>query len=165
VAGEVADGFLVHPFCTSRSLHEITLPALERGRARGPLAATPLTLSLPVMVATGATDADLDAAKLAVRAQIAFYGSTPAYRVVLDVHGWGELQPRLRELTQAGDWAGMAALVPDELLDAVAIVAQPDDVADAIRARFGTVLDRVALNAPYAMDPDLRAAIAAALRG
>jgi probable F420-dependent oxidoreductase len=164
VAGEVADGFLVHPFCTSRSLHEVTLPALERGRARGSLTATPVMLSLPVMVATGSTDADLEAAKTAVRGQIAFYASTPAYRVVLDVHGWGELQPRLRDRTQAGDWAGMAALVPDELLDAVAIVARPDDVADAIRTRFGTVLDRVALNAPYALDPDIRSVIASSLR-
>ena len=121
-------------------------------------------LSLPVMVATGATEADLDAATMAVRAQIAFYGSTPAYRVVLDIHGWGDLQPRLRELTRAGDWAGMADLVPDELLHAVAIVAHPDDVAPAIQARFGTVLDRVALNAPYAMDPDIRATVASTLR-
>jgi probable F420-dependent oxidoreductase len=164
VAGEVADGFLVHPFCTERSLLEVTLPALERGRARRTGAAPPQALSLPVMVATGATPADLDAATLAVRAQIAFYASTPAYRVVLDVHGWGDLQPVLRERTRSGDWLGMAALVPDDLLDAVAIVAEPDAVAPAIRARFGDRLDRIALNAPYDMDPDIRAGIATALR-
>lgn len=166
VAGEVADGFLVHPFCTRRSLLEVTLPALDRGRARsGSLARTPLALSLPVMIATGPTDTDLDAATLAVRGQIAFYASTPAYRVVLDVHGWGEVQPALRERTRAGDWAGMAALVPDDLLHAVAVVAAPDDVAPAIQERFGGVLDRVALNAPYAMDPDVWSAIATALHG
>ena len=72
-----------------------------------------------------------------MRAQIAFYASTPAYRVVLDAHGWGDLQPRLQERTRAGDWAGMAALVHDDLLDAVAIVAPPDEVAPAIEERYG----------------------------
>jgi probable F420-dependent oxidoreductase len=164
VAGEVADGFLVHPFCTVRSLEEVTLPALDRGRARSDLTA-PLQLSLPVMIATGATDEDLDAAVTAVRAQIAFYASTPAYRVVLDVHGWGDLQPQLRDLTRQGDWPGMAALVSDDLLHAVAVVAAPDEVGQAVRERFGSHLDRVALNAPYASDPDIWKQIAADLRG
>jgi probable F420-dependent oxidoreductase len=164
VAGEVADGFLVHPFCTSRSLLEVTLPALERGRARAGGARERIQVALPVMVATGATDADLEAAIAAVRTQIAFYGSTPAYRVVLDVHGWGDLQPQLQERTRAGDWGGMAALVDDELLDAVAIVAPPDKVASAISERYGGLLDRVALNAPYSADPDLWSSVAADLK-
>lgn len=159
VAGEVADGFMVHPFCTERSLQEVTLPALERGRARAGAIGGRILLSLPVMVATGADEASMAAAIAAVRAQIAFYGSTPAYRVVLDVHGWGDLQPRLRERTAAGDWAGMADLVPDELLHAVAVVADPDTVATAIRARYGRHLDRVALNTPYPMDPEISTAI------
>lgn len=167
VAGEVADGFFVHPFCTQRSLLDVTLPALERGRRRRTdaggardEATRPLQLSLSVMVATAETEAGFDAALRAVRTQIAFYASTPAYRVVLDVHGWGDLQPRLQERTRAGDWDGMASLVTDEVVDAVAIVAPPEDVADAIGARFGTLLDRVALNAPYASDPELFAEIA-----
>jgi probable F420-dependent oxidoreductase len=165
VAGEVADGFLVHPFCTPQSLLEITLPALERGRARWTGAAdTPIQVSLPVMVATGATEADQEAAIAAVRAQIAFYASTPAYRIVLDVHGLGDLQPELQARTRAGDWDGMAALVDDELLEAVAIVAPPDEVAPAIEERFGGLLDRVALNAPYQADPDLWRGIARDLR-
>jgi probable F420-dependent oxidoreductase len=164
-AGEVADGFLIHPFCTERSLREITLPALERGRARPGAVGGDLALSLPVMVATGADEASMVAARSAVRAQIAFYGSTPAYRVVLDVHGLGELQPRLKELTRSGDWGAMAAEVPDELLEAVAVVAEPDAVAAAIRSRYGDVLTRVALNAPYGLDPDITHQIAADLRG
>lgn len=164
VAGEVADGFMVHPFCTERSLHEVTLPALARGRARDGAVDGRIRLSLPVMVATGADDASMDAALAAVRAQIAFYGSTPAYRVVLDVHGWGDLQPRLRERTAAGDWAGMADLVPDELLHAVAVVAEPDAVAAAITARYGAHLDRVALNTPYPMDRGISTAIQQGLR-
>jgi probable F420-dependent oxidoreductase len=164
VAGEVADGFFIHPFCTQRSLLEVTLPALERGLARRGDGRDRVQVALPVMVATGETEAGFEAALQAVRTQIAFYASTPAYRVVLDVHGWGDLQPELQARTRAGDWAGLAALVTDDVLDAVAIVAAPDDVADAIVGRFGNVLDRVALNAPYAVDPDLWADIAADLR-
>jgi probable F420-dependent oxidoreductase len=164
VAGEVADGFLVHPFCTERSLHEVTLPALERGRARPEACAGDIEVSLPVMVATGEDDASTDAAIGAVRAQIAFYGSTPAYRVVLDVHGWGDLQPQLQALTRSGDWAAMSNLVHDDLLHAVAVVAGPDHVADEIRRRYGAVLDRVALNAPYAASPLMWQRIASDLR-
>lgn len=163
VAGEVADGFMVHPFCTGRSLEELTLPALHRGRARSGESGLPL-LSLPVMVATGGDAASTAAAVEAVRAQIAFYASTPAYRVVLDVHGWGGIQEPLRDLTRQGEWAAMAALVHDDLLDAVAIVAEPDDVAARIVARYGHHLDRVAINAPYHLDADISAAIAAELR-
>jgi len=164
VAGEVADGFMVHPFGTERSLLEVTLPALERGRARLGAVARPIQVSLPVMVATGSDDAAMDAAIGAVKAQIAFYGSTPAYKVVLDVHGWGDLQPVLRDLTRSGDWATMGEVVHDDLLHAVAVVAPPDEVADEIRRRYGSILDRVALNAPYATDPDLWHQIAADLR-
>jgi probable F420-dependent oxidoreductase len=163
-AGEVADGFMVHPFCTERSLHEITLPALERGRSRSGARPGPIETSLPVMIATGADDAAMEAAIGAVRGQIGFYASTPAYRVVLDVHGWGDLQPRLRDLTRSGDWAGMANEVHDDLLHAVAVVAPPADVAEEIRRRYGSVLDRVALNAPYSAAPDLWQHIAADLR-
>jgi probable F420-dependent oxidoreductase len=164
VAGEVADGFMVHPFCTERSLLEVTLPALERGRSRPGALPSPIHISLPVMIATGADDASMAAAVLAVRAQIAFYGSTPAYRVVLDAHGWGDLQPRLRELTKAGDWEAMATEVHDDLLHAVAVVAAPDDVAAEIKRRYGTHLHRVALNAPYVTDPDVWPQIARDLR-
>jgi probable F420-dependent oxidoreductase len=164
VAGEVADGFMVHPFSTERSLVEVTLPALERGRARPGAVTTPIQLSLPLMIVTGADDAAMEAAAAAVRAQIAFYGSTPAYKVVLDTHGWGDLQPTLRDLTRAGDWSAMAEVVHDDLLDAVAVVAAPDQVATEITRRYGGILDRVALNAPYATDPDVWQQIARDLR-
>jgi probable F420-dependent oxidoreductase len=150
VAGEVADGFMVHPFCTERSLLAGAVPA-------------PIRVSLPVMIATGTDEPSLQAATAAVRAQIAFYGSTPAYKVVLDVHGWGDLQPRLRDLTRSGDWAAMTEVVHDDLLHAVAIVAEPDQVAAEITRRYGRALDRVALNAPYDADPTIWQQIAADL--
>ena len=165
VAGEVADGFMVHPFCTEQSLLEVTMPALERGRARAGAIDRPIQVSLPVMVATGADDASMEAAIAAVKAQIAFYGSTPAYKVVLDVHGWGDLQPVLRELTKAGDWAAMSEVVHDDLLHAVAVVAPPNAVAGEITRRYGTLLDRVALNSPSVTDPAVWQQIGKALRG
>jgi probable F420-dependent oxidoreductase len=164
VAGEVADGFMVHPFCTPASLEQVTLPALARGGAREGAVAGPVLLSMPVLIATGDDDAALDANTTATRAQIAFYASTPAYRVVLDVHGWGDLQPQLQAKTRSGDWAGMAALVHDDLLHAVAVVAPPDEVATEVLQRYGRHLDRVALNAPYEAVPDLWQQIATDLR-
>ncbi len=115
------------------------------------------------MVATGADELSMAAAVDAIKAQIAFYGSTPAYKVVLDAHGWGELQPQLRTMTRAGDWAGMAALVHDDLLHAVAVVAPPDEVAARLLDRYGTQIERVALNTPYAIDPDVAQQIVRAL--
>jgi probable F420-dependent oxidoreductase len=165
VAGEVADGFLVHPFCTIDSLLSITLPALARGRSRSAqLVDAPLQLALPVIVATGGTAEAFDQALEAVRTQIAFYASTPAYQVVLDLHGLGDLRPKLQECTRNGDWGAMAALVPDALVDAVAIVAPPDEVALAIEERYGRLLARVALNTPYALDPDIAESITADLK-
>ncbi|HJR25944.1 MAG TPA: TIGR03617 family F420-dependent LLM class oxidoreductase [Acidimicrobiales bacterium] len=164
VAGEVADGFFLHPFCTQRSLIEVTLPALERGRTKRLASLDKVQTSLPVMIVTGATTKSFDAALESVRAQVGFYASTPAYKVVLDVHGLGDLQPKLQDLTRTGDWGGMAALVPDDLLDAVAIVAPPDEVAGAIEERYGTLLDRVALNAPYVVDKDMWGEIVADLQ-
>ena len=153
------------PVLHARSLIEITLPALERGRARTPDAVpAPIRCHCPVMVATGGAEADLEAATLAVRAQIVFYGSTPAYRVVLDVHGCGRSPARSAGAHPSGRLGGHGGVVPDDLLHAVAIVAPPDEVAAAIPDRFGAVLDRVALNAPYAMDPDIWSAIATDLR-
>src|SRR5204862_5710564 len=95
VAGEVADGMLVHGFTTERYLREVTLPSLERafvaaGRPRGDF-----QLSLPVFVVTGRNEEEMAAAAKGVREQIAFYGSTPAYRGVLDLHGWGDMQTEL----------------------------------------------------------------------
>ena len=107
----------------------------------------------------------MEAAIGAVRGQIGFYASTPAYKVVLDVHGWGDAPAAAsQDMTRAGDWGGMASVVHDDLLHAVAVVAPPDQVAGEIRRRYGSVLDRVALNAPYSAAPDLWQHIAADLQ-
>ncbi len=131
VAGEVADGFLVHPFSTAEFLREHTLPALERGLATSGRTRADIEISWPVMVVTGTTDEDLDAAAAVTRAQLAFYGSTPAYKVVLDAHGWGDLQPELNRLSKEGRWDVMASMIDDEMLDTFAVRRAPErDRAD-----------------------------------
>jgi probable F420-dependent oxidoreductase len=154
VAGEVADGFLVHPFSTAEFLTGHTLPALERGLAASGRSRADIEIAWPVMVVTGETEADREAAAGTTRAQLAFYGSTPAYKVVLDAHGWGDLHPELNRLSKEGRWDVMAGLIDDEMLNTFAVVAAPDEIAPLITERYGGLIDRVAFNAPYRSDPD-----------
>jgi probable F420-dependent oxidoreductase len=150
VAGEVADGIMLHPFTTRRYLVERTLPALERG-ARG----ARREVSVSCLVATGTTDAEMADAVRKTREQIAFYGSTPAYRRVLDLHGWGELGVELTALSIRQRWAEMGRLVDDDVLNEFAVVAAPQAVGAAIEQRFGGLADRVNFYAPYDHDARL----------
>jgi probable F420-dependent oxidoreductase len=152
VAGEVADGFFVHPFSTPDYLRTTTLPALRAG-TQG--AAADFEIGWPVMIATGATDAARADAELATRAQIAFYASTPAYRPVLERHDRGELQPALRDRTRSDDWSGLLELVDDELFDLVAVRGTPAECGRELAARTVGLVDRVGMNAPYPSDPEI----------
>jgi probable F420-dependent oxidoreductase len=154
VAGEVGDGFLVHGFTTERYLREKSLPALERGAAKAGKTRADLTVSYPGFVVTGATDKEAEAADQAVRQQIAFYGSTPAYRPVLELHGWGDLQPELNTLSKRGEWVKMGEIIDDEVLNAFAVVAPLDKVAAEVRSRFGDAVDRFSFYAPYKVDAE-----------
>jgi probable F420-dependent oxidoreductase len=160
VAGRVADGMLCHSFTTESYLRERTLPALRK--ARGSLDG--FDLSLPVLVVLGHDDASRAEADRAVRAQVAFYGSTPAYRPVLDLHGWGSLHEQLNRLSRLQAWAEMADLIDDTVLDAFAVAGEPGAVAASLRARYRGLVDRVSLYTPYQAEPDLVAATVAALR-
>ncbi len=153
VAGEVADGFLVHPFSTPEFLREHTLPGLERGLATSGRTRADIEVSWPVMVVTGSTDEDIAAASSVTRSQLAFYGSTPAYKVVLDAHGWGDLQPELNRLSKDGRWDVMASMIDDDMLNTFAVVAPPGEIAPIMQARYGDLVDRIAFNAPYRADP------------
>jgi probable F420-dependent oxidoreductase len=155
VCGEVADGFLVHPFSTARSFEELTLASLDRGLAQAGRTATDLEISLQIMICTGATDEEIERSRASTKQQIAFYGSTPAYRPVLDCHGWGELQPELNAMTKQGKWAEMNALISDELLDAIAVCAPIGEVGKTVRERCQGRADRVSLVAHWTQDPDL----------
>ncbi len=163
VAGEVADGFLVHPFHTPAFVRDVTLPALERGRARAQGDLGPLEIACQIMVAVGRTREELERARETVRFQIGFYASTPAYRPVLVQHGWQDLQPELNRLTKTGAWPELAKRVGDELIDAVAVSGTPEEVAAGIHARCGFAR-RVALVTPYGVDPTVLPALVRALR-
>ncbi len=159
VVGEVADGLLGHTFCTADVLREVTLPALERGLERGGRARRDVEVTASVFVAM--SDADWEAG----RRRVAFYGSTPGYRHVLDHHGLGGLFEALHERSRAGDWAALPALVDDDVLALFVVRADaPVALAGAVRERIGDVADRVCLVAEGA-DPAALAPVAALLAG
>ena len=164
VAGEVADGFLTHGFTTERYLREVTLPALQRGREKVGRTLDGFTVKGSPMVVTGRTEEELERAKAGVRSQIAFYGSTPAYRTVLELHGWGELGERLHAMSREGRWAEMGPLLDDDVLDAFAVVGPPAEVGAEVVRRYGDVLDRLTLYTPYDADPALMAEVAVSVR-
>jgi probable F420-dependent oxidoreductase len=154
VAGEVCDGFICHGFTTERYLREVTLPALERGRAKVGKTLEGFEIVGPSFVVTGNDEREMDAATSGTRQQIAFYGSTPAYRAVLDLHGWGGLQDELNTLSKQGKWVEMGALSDDEILNTFAVVGEPESIASELHQRYGDVIQRISFYAPYTSDPE-----------
>jgi probable F420-dependent oxidoreductase len=164
VAAEVADGMLVHGFTTEKYLREVTLPTIETGLARSGRSREQFQLSYPIFVVTGGNEQEMAAAADGTRKQIAFYASTPAYRGVLEAHGWGALQPELNQLSKQGEWDAMGKLIDDDILHAFAVVAPPDQIAAGILARVGDIVDRISLYIPYAADREVTAHILASLK-
>ncbi|MGE3686804.1 MAG: LLM class F420-dependent oxidoreductase [Acidimicrobiia bacterium] len=154
VAGEVCDGFICHGFTTERYLREVTLPALTRGRAKVGKTLDGFEIIGPSFVVTGADEDELAAATAGTRQQIAFYGSTPAYRPVLELHGWGGLQDTLNTLSKQGKWVEMGELIDDEVLNTFAVVGEPERIAPELHRRYGDVIQRISFYAPYASDPE-----------
>jgi probable F420-dependent oxidoreductase len=165
VAGEVGDGFFFHPFTTSRYMREVTLPALQSGRNRsGHLDLEGFALAGPAFACTGRDEAELATAIKGTKDQIAFYASTPAYRGVLELHGWGDLQPELTRLSKAGRWLDMGDAIDDDLLHAFAIVGEPDAVGKGLRERWGPVATRITLYATYPSHPSVWPVVIDAIR-
>ncbi len=161
VAGEVADGIILHGFTTERYVREVTLPALERGFAAAGRTRDDFLITGPLFVVTGSNDEETAAAAIAVKRQIAFYGSTPAYRGVLELHGWGDLQGELNRLSKEGRWVEMGDLIDDDVLATFAVTGTPEEVPGLLRRRYGDVVDRVSLYTPYEADPARWAAMLA----
>jgi probable F420-dependent oxidoreductase len=150
VAGEVCSGLLLHAFTTQRYLEEVTIPALLRGRrSAGVDGLAGFTIAGMCMVCPGRDEEELAKAIRTTKKQIAFYASTPAYRGVLDLHGWGDLQPELTRLSKAGRWDEMGELIDDEVLDAVAVVGDPASVGRGLRERWGDLIERTTLYVTY----------------
>ncbi|MEO6122799.1 MAG: LLM class F420-dependent oxidoreductase [Ilumatobacteraceae bacterium] len=152
-AGEVCDGFFCHGFTTEKYLREVTLPALERGRAKAGKTMEGFQIVGPGFVVTGNNDEEMANAAVGTRQQIAFYGSTPAYRPVLERHGWGELQDQLNSLSKQGKWVEMGEAIDDEVLNTFAVVGEPEAIAPELHRRYGDVIDRMSFYAPYKSDP------------
>lgn len=166
VAGETCDGMIVHGFTTEKYMREVTIPAIERGRAKAGLTLDGFEISGPLFVVTGNTEEEMAKAAQATKQQIAFYGSTPAYRGVLDVHGWGDMQDELNRLSKSGEWVKMGEVIDDEVLNTFAVVGEPEQIGGELKRRYGDIVDRLSFYAPYKSDPgrwakvldDLRAA-------
>ena len=161
VAGAVGDGLICHPLVSGRYLREALLPHLHAGARSAGRDPADLEVAAMAMVATGRTEEEMAAAVAATRAQIGFYASTPAYRPVLDMHGWGDLQPELRRLSKAGEWGAMGDAVDDDMVRTLAVVAEPDGVLPALAERFGGLADRVGVSA---LSPPVRAVMPAIVR-
>ena len=151
-AGEVADGVLVHGFSTERYLREATLPALERGWEKGGRGRDGFEITAPSMIVAGETEEQIAAGVASVKQQIAFYGSTPAYRPVLDLHGWGDLQEELRAMTKRGEWDRMSELIDDELVRTFAVVGTPEEAIAEVKRRYGDIATRLTLQLPAEHD-------------
>lgn len=140
----VADGLFVHPLCTERFVREVIVPTVRDAR---PDHLAPVEIGLSPFVAFDEREVAL------VRAQIAFYGSTPAYRRVLDLHGWGALQPELNRLSKAGRWTEMSGLISDDMVEEIGVVGTPGQVAAELHRRFGSLAQRVRFNLPGDLPP------------
>ncbi|MFV3116449.1 TIGR03617 family F420-dependent LLM class oxidoreductase [Gordonia amicalis] len=156
---EHADGLLVMPFTTDRFVRESILPRVDAGldasgRTRADFAVVP-----EIIVATGRTEEEFDTSVDAARRLLSFYGSTPAYRPVLEMHGYGDLQTELNLLSKQGRWAEMAGLVDDELLELIAAHGSPRDVAATIRARSHDIATDVAIYQPFPLADETLAEI------
>jgi probable F420-dependent oxidoreductase len=154
VAGEVADGVLLHPFSTERYVRERALPAVERGLVRAGRSREGFEFGVTPFVATGPDEEAVRQALGPIRQQISFYGSTPAYRVVLELHGWGETQDELNALSKRGRWAEMANLITDEMLDAFVVQAPYDRLPEALGTRVAGAADRFQFFSPWGEDRD-----------
>ena len=163
VAAEVGEGLFVHPFHSMRSLESLTLPAVDKGLAAAGKSRAEFDIAVQVIVATGLDEEATQAAKSSARGQIAFYGSTPAYLPVLEAHGWEGFHSEAHRLSKEGRWEDMAQLVDDDILNTLALVGEPADVAQKLVARYAGRVERVS-PVIYSLDPDLLALLLKEIR-
>ena len=154
VAAEVADGMIMHPFSSEKYIREVTLPAIEEGLRRSGRTLDEFELDYAPIIATGVDEASIQRAIDGARDRIAFYGSTEAYRPVLEVHGWGDLQTELNQLNKRRQPVEMAALISDEILHTIAVVGTPTEVIDAMKLRLGGIIKRTGFQVPSMADDE-----------
>jgi probable F420-dependent oxidoreductase len=152
LAGEVADGFIVHPMHSPRYIREFVLPHIEEGLAKSGRRRADLQIYAPVIIAPGETRDELATAVARARARIAFYGSTPSYRPLLDITGFEDVADRLRRLVAERRIEETPAQVPDALLDAIVVRGSYEEIGHKLRIRCEGLLDRVASYWPFTVE-------------
>ncbi len=163
VAGEVADGMIIHPFSNMPYINSVTLPAIEAGLAKAGKQRDDFELSYSCFVITGRDEAEFAASKKATQERIAFYGSTPAYKGVLDAIGCGDLQGELIAMSKQGRWKEMGTLITDDMLNEFGVMGEPHEIAPQMLARYGSFVDRTSASFPVSDDAQ-RSEIVQALR-
>jgi probable F420-dependent oxidoreductase len=164
VTGEVADGLITHPFHSEEYLRRRILPALVEGANAAGRDPDDVAVVSSVLVATGQDRDEIDRATAGVRRWLSFYSSTPAYRPVLDMHGYGDIHDTLRAMSRRGEWQRMADSFPDELVDKLALVGTPEEVGAALVRRYHGIARRVSLNLGPEVSPATHRAVVQAVR-
>jgi len=149
LAGELCDGFHAHPLNSAKYLAEVLRPQIAAGAAKAGRDPDACTVAGSVFTITGPDRETRDRLRAFVVQQIAFYGSTPTYRPVLECHGWGEVGEQLSQLAAQQRWAEMAGLVSEEMIQTFAVEAPPERLGAALRERYAGLYDRVALYMPF----------------
>jgi probable F420-dependent oxidoreductase len=163
VAGEVADGMIIHPFSNIPYINSVTMPAIEAGLAKAGKQREDFELSYSCFVITGRDEQEFAASKKAAQERIAFYGSTPAYKGVLDAIGCGDLQGELNTMSKQGRWQEMGTLITDDMLHEFGVMGEPHEIAPQMLERYGSFVDRTSASFPVSDDAQ-RAQIIQALR-
>ncbi|NWG22452.1 MAG: TIGR03617 family F420-dependent LLM class oxidoreductase [Chloroflexi bacterium] len=153
LAGEVCDGFHVHPFHSVKYLNDVVRPQIAAGAAKAGRDPSQVVLASSVFLITGPDEASIAKTRAFAREQIAFYASTPTYRVVLACHGWEDTGEQLSRLAATRRWAEMGGLISDAMLDVFAVTAPLDRLGRVLRERYHGVLDRVCSYLPYTPGP------------
>lgn len=143
LAGELCEGFHVHPFHSARYLKEVILPAIEEGAAKAGRKRQDISVSVTAFIAASPEEMNF------ARAQIAFYASTPSYRAVMDLHGWGSIAETLSAHAAKGEWAEMPMLITDEMLGEFCLVTDEIRLADDLKKRYEGIADRLTLYTPF----------------
>ena len=164
VAGEVADGLIIHPFSNEKYIREVTLPAIDRGLAKSGRSREDFEIAYTPFIVSGKDEETFEKAKLEAKNRIAFYGSTPAYKNVLAVHGWGDMQFELNKLSKEGKWAEMGEMITDDILNVMGVMGEPSGIVAEIQSRYGDFTDRTSGGFNF-VDAEQRVKMIAELRG
>ena len=143
LAGEMCDGFHVHPFNSPRYLNEVLLPAIEDGLQKSGRKRKDIAVSITPFMATTPEEESF------ARMQIAFYASTPSYKSVMDLHGWGETADKLSKFASKGEWHEMPMLITDEMLSEFCLMTTQENLASDLKKRFAGIADRLTLYTPF----------------